>query len=1321
MASGTLNSPASGGEAEGVRRSERSEYDPYILDRIQKTRRQVKRIELLTALLGFGAAALAYSLLFVLLDHWLVPGGLGVVGRATAWVILLGASISFLILRVLPIWLGRVNPIYAAMAIEQSEPSLKNSLVNFLLLRGHREEIAPAIYKGILQRAAADLSQVNVDTAIDRSRVVRIAYVLLALVVIACFYKIASPKDPLTSVGRLLAPWARWQAPTRVSIREIEPGNIQTFLDDSVRVSAFVRGLSGSDEAVLYYSTADGQVVDQPIPMQLPHDKYRHEAMLPAGASGLQQSVEYYLKAGDATSQRYRIEVVSAPAILIEKVEYDYPDYLGVANRMVERQGDLRAIEGTKVNITARTNVPVQGAYLDFSCDGRRDLSMSVAEQLATCSFTLTLNAEGRAEHATYQLRFTTEDGRENPQPIQHRIEIVADQAPLVEIVTPTEDPTSLAVNGVTTISIRAEDADFALRNVTLLAERGGEHLLKESLLSTPHGGEFRHGFVLDARELGLKPGEEILYWAEARDVKQPQANMTATVKRRLQVSATVTPEEQAQQKQASEQQKEEFEDQTTEPPQPSPDATPVEDPTPASPDAPEPPKDDASTADQGEEAAQEESAQRVDPESNPGDAFEQIMKFREERQAADENPREDAEETQQPQSPADQQEQQGEDGAGDSAQNQSSQKNKSQNASDQPTGQPDQPSPSDKPESGGKEGAGEQEKEGESTSKKQSSDAESGESAGLKQEPPRGPNRKQQNSEEGQESGNSTPDEQKPSPSKQKEEGGSQDSQSKPSPQSKEPREQGKPSEQSPEQQQQQQQQQQEKQKQEGEQNPGEQKQPQGGGAGEQPSGETGESGEKPQSGGESGSDDASGTEEQGGEEGSGGSQPSDDSEASSSEQDGASGSEAGGQEGSKPKPGKGAQQADDGGRGAGEGEAQPADAEAAKTDQQGEQSPSGGDPERPNNSAGQGQSSGEQPSPSPAPQRQAKDKAKQSQGGESPSEPMGESATSPSISQSDSDAQSSERGDRSGQGEEGGGQRASQPGKGAPGENSAAEEGSGEAEGAGEGPTGSDGGSGPDKGKAEGQPKGQAEGEGRNAAEGSNAGGKPNSPSNGKPGQDDGSSNSPTGAGSGEGSAEAGSGDGGGAGNTPADGSAAGATGNSQSKESPARQVARPTGSGGERSDKDPSDTVTSPEREDQANLDYARQATDLVLDFLKDQSDRGAVDQELLDRLGWSEDDLARFMRRWEELRQAAKQPGDRGKEGEKKLEEALQGLGLTPGSRSLKARTVDEEQAQELQAGRRSTAPAEYAEQFRAYTQGTARGTKKPTPRPSTAPR
>ena len=109
---------------------------------------------------------------------------------------LLACGGAYFVLRVLPPLLHRINPVFAAQTIEQSRPTLKNSLINFLLLRSHRREVAPVVYRALENRAAADLTTVHADTAVDRVRIVRLGYVLTALVVLFALYLVLFAEEP---------------------------------------------------------------------------------------------------------------------------------------------------------------------------------------------------------------------------------------------------------------------------------------------------------------------------------------------------------------------------------------------------------------------------------------------------------------------------------------------------------------------------------------------------------------------------------------------------------------------------------------------------------------------------------------------------------------------------------------------------------------------------------------------------------------------------------------------------------------------------------------------------------------------------------------------------------------------------------------------------------------------------------------------------------------------------------------------------------------------------------------------------------------------
>ena len=129
----------------------------------------------------------------------------------------------------------------------------------------------------------------------------------------------------------------------------------------------------------MIYSTADGQIVDQAIPLKPTEDGLPASGQLPPGNLGLQQDYEYYLSAGDCQTRPYRIEVRIAPTIDIDQVTYHYPPYTDLTDQTVKRPGDLQAIEGTEVTLYAKANTEIKPgtAEIDLGCTGRHGVSMT--------------------------------------------------------------------------------------------------------------------------------------------------------------------------------------------------------------------------------------------------------------------------------------------------------------------------------------------------------------------------------------------------------------------------------------------------------------------------------------------------------------------------------------------------------------------------------------------------------------------------------------------------------------------------------------------------------------------------------------------------------------------------------------------------------------------------------------------------------------------------------------------------------------------------------------------------------------------------------
>jgi len=112
--------------------------------------------------------------------------------------------------------------------------------------------------------------------------------------------------------------------------------------------------------------------------------------------------------------------------------------------------------------------------------------------------------------------------------------------------------------------------------------------------------------------------------------------------------------------------------------------------------------------------------------------------------------------------------------------------------------------------------------------------------------------------------------------------------------------------------------------------------------------------------------------------------------------------------------------------------------------------------------------------------------------------------------------------------------------------------------------------------------------------------------------------------------------------------------------------------------------------------------------VLNRLKDQLKKGEPDEALLEKLQWTKQDLERFVKRWEQMKAAAKQPGAQGQKAKSDLDEALKALGLRPRGTTVKAGQSRQDQTRGNRDSRRSEPPPEYEEQYRQFNINTSKG-------------
>ena len=1270
MASGTIT-PAREREPQRPEPANGAEYESFIEDRLLYTRRQVKLVDVASALMLLVAGTLGWLLMAALLDHWIVPGGLGFWSRLLMFLGWLGAAGSYSWSAILPPLVQRINPVYAAQTIEHSRPTLKNSLINFLLLRGHRREVLPVVYRALEQRAAADLSQVEIQHAVDRGRVVRLGYVLAALVAVFALYTAFCKKDTLASAARVLWPWARIQAPTRVVIDDVRPGDAIAYYGESVKVTANVLRLGSGEGVTLFYSTADGQSVDQAVPMNAAGEGNHYECALPPGEVGFQQTVSYRLIAGDAVTPWFKIDVQVAPAILVDQIDYQFPSYTGIARQSVQGQGDVRALEGTRVTVRATANQEIKEAEIDLGCVEKRGLRMDSSGKTAIGQFTLRLDPQdpAKAQYECYKVLFTDVNGRTNRRPVRYNIEVVRDAPPEIQIVQPTEEEVKLPLDGELVIHVKAND-DFALRRVVIKAETSGRSLSIRPLLDDPRSGKAVHStcdkeYVFRPAVLGLKAGDRVTYWAEADDNKEPQAGHSETGKKVIEI---LRPESAQQLAKADQPQPTRAKRDPEAGPEKPRQKQPGENQPKPNPDQPGKQDEQPNGAENKPEKAKERPGDKNakgekrpgDPENQPGESQGEGSQATGSNdpgsQAGGSGPNRDqtgnsAEPQGEPVNP---------ENAGDVFEKslkdlKQQQEQKGQQAGEQKSGKGAQQG--EKDQSGSQQGEKTQPSGGQEGTKDQPGGTQQGEKTkpsggqqGAKDQPGGGQQGEKTQPSGGQEG------------AKDQSGGGQRGEKTKPSGGQQGSKDQSGGGQQ------------------------GEKTQPSGRQEGAKDQSGGGQQGEKTKpSGGQQGSKDQQGGGQQGekmqpsgGQEGAkdqpGGTQQGEKTKPAGGQQN-AKDQQGGGQQGEKMQPKPGSQS---GGQSSGSGEKpqtkekRPGEQQGGSQDQSGGQKSKSGENSQQQQPGGGSQSKKES-NPSAA---QGGNQPRQQTAGKNSDSPSN-SPESPSTSKQESKNQQGQSGDRSGDGEEGAGQKADKKGTGTAGNNTPSEEGGSRANEKGPGETGSKAGDQvKSKGKA-GSPKDQS---------GQGTGQEREQP--GKEGPSEMAKETPQ-----KGSETQ---------STPDKRTNGGQAGDADSRQGGSRGAGNPTAGDGRGNQPEGNPTAKNkPRGEDPANLEFAKKQVDLALEHLKHET--GKDKSQLLEQLGWSRDDARKFIEKWQSWEATARQQGPKAETARKSYNEALKSLGLRPRGTQLGRGNTASDRLQNLRdAAGQSEPPADWAEAFRAYT-------------------
>ncbi|MBI1323858.1 hypothetical protein GC170_11835, partial [bacterium] len=513
------------------------EYAEFVEDQVARACARIKNNDMFRATLWLVTVGLAVLFLEIVLDHTVE---LPLVARRTVLYGGLLAGAVYAGLRIVRPMFLRVNDLYAAKSIESVDPHFKNSLINYLRLREDADKIPPSVLKSIEARAVNDLTAVNVDDVVDPSPVTQLSYALAAIVVGLCLYSWITPKNIWDSARRaFLADVAR---PTNTRFANVSPGEDPDApkVITGLPVNFSVETLGAQPDTVTLFTSRDGGKSFAETPMAKGRSFADPWTVTIEKAPG---EMLYYMAGGDGRTRSYELKAL--PVALVESVtlDFEFPAYAKAPRREGVTDGNVEALQGTRVTVTAVTNQPARSGLLDFGPRPPVTL-VPLPGEPRKLKGTFVVEANGQ-----YSVRFNTVDGQTNPEPVLYDIRVVKDVPPTARFIRP-ETPTQRPANARVPLVIEATD-DFGITSAQLHVYKGGEILQQAVELIDPKSKEalkqIQTTIALDLKPLSLRDGDRIQYWLTLKDNCELQTNRFETAKQEIVIQPPVTEPERDQ------------------------------------------------------------------------------------------------------------------------------------------------------------------------------------------------------------------------------------------------------------------------------------------------------------------------------------------------------------------------------------------------------------------------------------------------------------------------------------------------------------------------------------------------------------------------------------------------------------------------------------------------------------------------------------------------------------------------------------------------------------------------------------------------------
>ncbi|HEY7326567.1 MAG TPA: hypothetical protein VH592_02935 [Gemmataceae bacterium] len=397
-----------------------------------------------------------------------------------------------------------------ALRIEDEYPLLNDSLASTVqfLERGPGTESSSAVLeREAVKRALGRASGCDFTKVVNRRGLVWAGASGGIFTALAVALVVLAPTLAATAFLRLANPFGGIEWPKKTQL-EIEEPRSRIGRNEAFEVRGTVHGVIPPQAVVIFRFDGFPNLEHHCDIKPDESGVGRLNTRLPAGR--VERNFRFQVKANDALSPEYRVEVLPPPSLVSldgkpsPLLELNYPAYTGLPSpeALSPGMGNIDAVLGTSVHLRARVDRPLRRAWIEYQpeepnavvgdllalFDGHRPWWEPVPGVLDAdrCTFTIDFTP---TVNGMYALHFEDETDLSNSRLFELRLH--PDPAPTVHLErpSPSRDILSVLPTAELPLEVRVDDPQYAVRSVYLEYRTGREEQPRRLYLYHPSVG----------------------------------------------------------------------------------------------------------------------------------------------------------------------------------------------------------------------------------------------------------------------------------------------------------------------------------------------------------------------------------------------------------------------------------------------------------------------------------------------------------------------------------------------------------------------------------------------------------------------------------------------------------------------------------------------------------------------------------------------------------------------------------------------------------------------------------------------------------------